>query len=518
MRRKANSPLGVGFLAVIAAACGVQNSSSLGGGSGETVSSGSAGTSSGTQGSLTVPPASGSVIGNQGGLSLVDGSTSTATIDSSATDAFVGCASTSVQAKQQPLDVFLLLDTSYSMDDLVTATRSKWQAVTAGINAFATDPASAGIGVGLSYFPKIAPGFPASCTSDKQCGMNGVCELGFCNGPFTQVYVCGADADCTVTQGRQSVAFPCAPLGQCANDPNHECAPGMGSCGADDSGFDLGACVAMTAGVCVGSYDCNSQDYETASVPVAPLPGNAAGIAAFFTSHSPGGDTPTEGALQGTVSQAKAYASAHPSDTVVVVLATDGQPDVISDATGQCMQPASAQQANMRVAQIAADALAGTPSIKTFGIGTFAPADVATGTATLDQLAMAGGTSTPFIIATSTAAGNTEEEFSAALAAIRGSSLPCDYQVPVPATGTPNFSEINVRWTSAAGAATTVPYVESAAACDPMQGGWYYNVDPSDGGTPTTIEMCSTFCSALKSGSGRVDILLGCQTQRLLPR
>jgi hypothetical protein len=88
----------------------------------------------------------------------------------------------------------------------------------------------------------------------------------------------------------------------------------------------------------------------------------------------------------------------------------------------------------------------------------------------------------------------------------------------VPSMGTPDFFEINVRWTSAAGAETAVPYVESSADCDPTVGGWYYNVDPAEGGTPTTIEMCAASCSALKSGSGRVDILLGCETQRLMPR
>ncbi len=520
MRKRPNSLIGIVFLAVAFIACGVEAGHPLGG------SSATGGASGGGTGSSDLSgaepngsSASGATLGNNGGLQLTDASISTtATVDSSATDAFVGCAATTVQAKQLPLDVLVLLDTSFSMDDLVEPALSKWQSVTAAINAFATDPGSAGIAVGLQYFPGTAPGIPASCTSSAQCAAAGPCELNFCEVNAAGVYFCNTDADCVFCDARGLCAtYPCAPAGECHNSHDIVCQPGT-ACGPDSNGFDLGTCDALTSAACVASDDCAAQDYQNLAVPLAPLPGNAAAIATSLAGHEPGGNTPTEAALTGVFAGARAYATAHPVDTVVVVLATDGQPDEIADTTGQCAAPASSAAAQAQVAQIAANGLSGTPSIKTFGIGVFTPGDLASGTATLNQLAAAGGTTAPFIIGTATAMGNTEQQFSAALTAIRGTSLPCSYQVPVPATGTPDFSKINVRWTSAAGTATTVPYVESAAACDPNVGGWYYNDNPAEGGTPTTIEMCSVSCTALKAGSGRVDILLGCETQTLIPR
>jgi hypothetical protein len=291
------------------------------------------------------------------------------------------------------------------------------------------------------------------------------------------------------------------------------------ACGPDTNGFDLGACVARSPSFCRLRDDCVAQNYQTPAVAIAPLPGNTPAILASLAAHQPGGATPTEPALQGVTAGAQAYASAHPGHTVVVVLATDGQPDEVSDPMNQCTSPATSQAANTQVANVAAAALAANPSIKTFGIGVFTPSDIMSGTVTLNQLAAAGGTGKPFIIGTAGANNNVEQLFSAALTAIRGASLPCSYQVPVPASGTPDFFKINVRYTSGSGTATTVPYVESPANCDPTVGGWYYNADPAEGGVPTTIDTCPVSCTTLKGdAAGRVDIALGCQTQTKIPR
>ena len=424
-------------------------------------------------------------------------------------DSFVGCATDTQKAKQLPLDLYVMLDTSGSMNDLVGPQHSKWNAVSAAIAAFANDPGSSGIGVGVQYFPKTAAGFPASCQTHAECGANGACLLSLCADGSGQISPCISDKDCG--------PFLCVPIGECQYDPNAICSPGV-ACASDANGFPLGNCQAVTTSTCLGSDDCVAADYATPAVGIAPLPGVSAAIVAFLGSHGPNGATPTPAALQGAIDGAKAYAMSHAGHTVVVVLATDGAPNEAFDpANGNCTSPLSQLAIDGEVARIASTGLAGTPSIKTFGIGVFTPSDVISGSAALNQIATAGGTGAPFIIDTSGAMNNIEQKFLAALNMIRGSALPCQYQVPIPAMGTPDYGKLNVHYTGGGGADLTVPYVESSGGCDAKLGGWYYNVDPAEGGIPTTIDVCAATCSILKSDQGgRVDIVLGCQTQALV--
>ncbi|HEV3193004.1 MAG TPA: hypothetical protein VGY54_21000 [Polyangiaceae bacterium] len=438
-------------------------------------------------------------------LSLPQGTPS----DASLGDSFVGCAMDTQRGKELPLDLYIMLDTSGSMNDLVGPQRSKWNAVSAAITAFVNDPGSAGIGVGVQYFPKTAAGFPASCTKHAQCGAGGACLLSICADGSGQITPCISDLDC--------LPFACLPMGECQYDHNVICPPGV-ACGNDMNGFALGVCQTVTTSVCLGSDDCVAADYATPAVAIAPLPGVAPAIIAFLGSHEPNGATPTPAALQGAIDGAKAYAMSHAGHTVVVVLATDGAPNEIPNpANGIC---AGAPQATIdtEVGRIAAAGLKGPPSIKTFGIGVFTPSDAPTGTVALNQIAAAGGTTAPFIIDVSGTASNLEQKFVAALNMIRGTALPCQYQIPVPAMGIPNYLKLNVHYTAGSGADLIVPYVENSGGCDAKLGGWYYDVDPAEGGTPTTINVCPTTCSTLKSDSaGKVDIVLGCQTQPLRP-
>ncbi len=65
--------------------------------------------------------------------------------------------------------------------------------------------------------------------------------------------------------------------------------------------------------------------------------------------------------------------------------------------------------------------------------------------------------------------------------------------------------------------AETIYYVVDAAGCDPMTGGWYYDVDPAMGGTPTKIIVCQETCDSFGLG-GQVDIQLGCTTETPPPK
>jgi hypothetical protein len=50
-----------------------------------------------------------------------------------------------------------------------------------------------------------------------------------------------------------------------------------------------------------------------------------------------------------------------------------------------------------------------------------------------------------------------------------------------------------------------------------VRGGWYYDVDPASGGTPTSILACDASCTAFRADlTIQVDIVLGCQTVTVL--
>jgi hypothetical protein len=155
-------------------------------------------------------------------------------------------------------------------------------------------------------------------------------------------------------------------------------------------------------------------------------------------------------------------------------------------------------------------AASGLPTIKTFAVGVFAPEDVAAGTTFVNAVASSGGTTQAFVIDTT---ANVTQGFLQALNTIRGTALPCEYLLPLPASGTPDYSKVNVQYTPASGQPVTIFYVETASKCDPTKGGWYYDVDPANGGTPTKIEICPATCATLKADSGgRVDVVQGCKT------
>ena len=229
------------------------------------------------------------------------------------------------------------------------------------------------------------------------------------------------------------------------------------------------------------------------------MPGAAAALTASLAARAPGRQHAHRGGpARRDRCEANAFAVANPGHSVVAVLATDGIPD-------EC-NPNDIPT----IAKIAAQGLAGSPSIKTFTIGVFAPGDVATGTAALNQIASSGGTKQAFVI--NTMSQDVETQFVAALSAIRGAALPCQYEVPLPDGGNADFGKINVQYTSGAGVAGGLPYVETAAKCG-TGGGWYYDADPAHGGTPSAVIVCPSTCTTLQNDAmGRVDVVVGCQT------
>jgi hypothetical protein len=409
-------------------------------------------------------------------------------------DAFTACASDTQQATQLPLDLYLMIDTSGSMAELVAANSSKWAAVKAALTSFVQDPGSAGIGVGMQFFPVPTAGTPTSCTTSAQCpGTTGPCLTNLCIAPnLNRLVACTTKNDCP--PGGQ-----CVPAGVCSLERNVYCPAVLNgqSCGDDANNFPEGTCQTVTTSYCVNGDSCAVADYAAPAAAIAPLPGAAAAVTAALAAKQPAGETPTSAALSGAIDAAKTYAAKNAGHSVVAVLATDGLPT-------EC----DTNIAN--IANLAKAAAAGNPSIKTFVIGVFAQSEAAQAQSNLDQIAASGGTSKAFVVKTNQ---NVTQQFLAALNVIRGTALPCEYTLPVPKSGTPDYNKVNVEYTNASAQQVVLPYVKSAANCG-TTGGWYYDVDPATGGKPTKIIVCTSTCDTLKAaGQGsKVQVVQGCQT------
>ncbi|HEY3594268.1 MAG TPA: hypothetical protein VGL13_10340, partial [Polyangiaceae bacterium] len=474
----------VGITDASTGAGGASGASGLGG------SSNSNGSTGGT-GVIVIGPSDASVsgdalVGTVGSGSLEDAS----------------CAAESHQGQQLPLDLYIMLDSSGSMLETLTptTTTTKWDAVRSALGSFLNDPASAGLGVGIQYFPLVQPNVSEICdptTQATDCGQFGPCDvLNACNNTTT-VTGCNTVADCPVTNPRGqclrlglcrvSTGFACSFVqGRttlCSGDPTDICLPIGGNCRLRDS--------------------CDATRYAMPAVDVAPLPGAAMGLINSLNAHMPTGLTPTSGALSGALSHARALATANPMHRVVVVLATDGLPT-------ECT-PADIPG----IGALASAAAAATPSISTFVVGVFSPAEAIDAQPNLDALARAGNTGSAIVVNTGQ---DVTAAFLAALNAIRTTALACDYDIPQPEAGRLDYGKVNVQFTSGAGQKLTIGYVGAAANCgtNGAAGGWYYDVDPSTG-TPTRIVVCDATCNGFKADpSGAVKILLGCTTQALI--
>ena len=76
------------------------------------------------------------------------------------------CAEEAHQAEIVPLDLMMLVDASASMTDSA-GMGSKWEAAQSALSAFVRDPRSAGLGVGLQFYPG---GRERTCMNDTDCG------------------------------------------------------------------------------------------------------------------------------------------------------------------------------------------------------------------------------------------------------------------------------------------------------------------------------------------------------------
>jgi hypothetical protein len=474
---------------------------------------------------ITPAVLAGLLLGCKAGVSITPPSDGSAAEDHHVTQREVGggndaisvnedgavCAEQSNGAQAVPLDLYLMMDSSRSMLDPTDSGVSKWSAVTSAMTAFFNDPQSAGIGVGLAYFPVEQTGVPLTCTTDASCGATpaGCDRRKICvpNGTETSSFsaFCADNTSCAANQA-------CELFESCPTSGGY-CASNGAACPAD--------CAAVT-GYCNNRDVCDSATYATPVVAIGTttLPGSSAALVASLTGHVPDGYTPTGPALKGAVTYLQQQLTAHPDHKAAVVLVTDGLPggftDLYSSGTlVRGIEHTACEPLDIPgiVTQVTA-AAAGTPAIPTFVIGVFASSDVtaANPQPKLDMIAAGGGTGSAILINTSQ---DVNTLLQAALAQVRTKEIACQYQIPPPtsATHAVDFSKVNVDFTSGSGDVTRLGYWTDKSKCSATAGGWYYDIDPSTGGTPTAIITCDESCQQLKADpNGQVNIALGCMS------
>lgn len=400
-------------------------------------------------------------------------------------NAFAHCATDHLEAHPVPLDVLVMLDASESMLGPALG-GTKWTAVTDALGAFARGQGVGGahdVALALSFFPVTHPSVPATCTVDAQCGAYGPCGTKACRAAPSDGLLrpCQSNADCPG-------GVACATLGVCSQNLAFLCTDVGGSCGGA-----LGACIASTGSTCAELHSCKTDDYRTTAVAFTSLgAGGAVGpFVAALQARRPAGDTPTAAALEGALAEARARHALHPERKAVVILATDGLPTRCYPTDGEAIGRLAARAAT---------------EVSTFVVGVFASGDDQ-GRRTADAIARGGGTDHALVI---DEGADVAVKVREALDTIRGASVGCELTIPTPRDQEPDFRKLNLELSTAKGGRRVVPYVGSAAACDPAAGGWHYDVDP-DQGRPRRVVLCERSCRAVHDDApASVDLFLGC--------
>jgi len=113
---------------------------------------------------------SGAATGGAGGTIVIDGGGTGGTGGS-----FDACAGAVYAAEGIPLDMLILLDQSGSMTN-AEGTSTRWDLVTNALRTFVEAPESAGIGVGIQYFPYPGPQVTCIATNNPPgCSCTGIC-------------------------------------------------------------------------------------------------------------------------------------------------------------------------------------------------------------------------------------------------------------------------------------------------------------------------------------------------------
>jgi len=395
-------------------------------------------------------------------------------------------------ASLAPLDVFVMMDVSGSMDAPTQANVQKWVAVRDALQAFFAEPDSGGIGVAISFFPIIDPSVPELCTDDTACGVPDACELVHLCMPLTGT-PCESNADCTNND-------TCEQLGYCVNAPNPSetyCVPSVGiNCEGN-----TGPCTDY--GYCENHFTCDAGPYATPAAGVVTLPGGGSTIVSALDAQLKEGATPTLPALTGALDGAIAWGEANPEHKVIVVLATDGLPTICDPA----LDSPDPSQAIDNLAQVASEGV--VEGVQTFVIGVFAPEEQTQAQQNLDAIAFAGGSEQAYIITTSP---TVTQQFLEALNEVRVIATSCEFALDLQSTEPVDYEDVWIRVSDKqTGTQTWVKRVSGESACDPQSGGFYYDVPPGGPVEPSRVILCPASCELLGASVDRtIEIFTTC--------
>lgn len=461
------------------------------------------------------------------------------------------CLQETREAQALGLDIYVMLDSSLSMDELLPAQTSgagagetKWDAVRGALAAFIEAPETASIGVGLQYFPQVAPGVPFSCSRNDDCGATGgACSNSRCvsagrgqlpNGDSVSLLseasdtACLDDTECTgAGQSCRSILgqcvyapgeldFPdgsllpagvpalCSSADDCASLPGSVCEE-VGVCERSVNGQSVACtrsvgCSAVGGGTCVRPGHvcaeqklCQVSEYGTPAVPIRRDATRASDILASLAERELAGPTPTGPALQGALQHAQSWAGQHPDRQVITVVVTDGFPTNCSP------------QGIPEIAALAEAANRGAQPVHTFFVGVFSDQDLGLdGSERLDELARAGGSRQAVVINT---ANDVAQDFLIALDAIRDTSSRCNFRLD---SSDLDLDRVNLEVVDQVGATTQLFNVGDAVSCADQQG-WFYERD--DNGARRQITVCPSTCRGLVAGNLRTNLAIGCATR-----
>jgi hypothetical protein len=397
------------------------------------------------------PAAAGSGSGGSVAIHVdasMDGST---TIEEDA-----ACGTGEATAMLKEVNMFVMFDRSWSMtecgdgtpytggDPRCTTGPSRWELTSEALKQFFMDPGAADLRVALRFFPDDHPA--AGCDGYPAGG-------GFMGG---------------FMMGGQGMGGMPGAAGATATTPN----------------CDVNACAMPLVDIAPLTADPGPSDVQEQKL----LDAIATSAPPDTDNLNPNPQTPTSAALAGAAQWATTYQSANPNAKTVIILITDGE-------------PAGCDQSIDNIARIASDAYT-TSGVTTYVIGL-----TGSNEATLDQIAVAGGTTEAYTVSD----GNTAtSDLLAKLIAIRGEALSCDFPVPTSDSSGKEIDPtlINVNYQSGTtGMPTEFGIVPSAADCGTALG-WFYD-NPA---APKQISLCPAACELVTADpSANIQVLAGCK-------
>jgi hypothetical protein len=396
------------------------------------------------------------------------------------------CAAESRLPERTSVDLLFVIDASSSMLEIVDGgTQSKWQLAQEAIAAFMRDPGSAGLRVGLQFFP-----LKATCNSDRP----------LCLGPNNPP---GPLPDCPCPFG-----LTCITTGRCV--VSGEACPNLGGlCGtgpADNRCLLQHDCPGLEP-------SCERADYRKLAVPFGPLPGNLAMVMTAMGATNPmrNSGTPTGVAVAAALDVLRDQVAMSGARQAALVLVTDGEP---TRCLPDNLLPGPARTAAIREAVVQPVVMArqATPAISVFAVGVFSQKDITLGsTGVVTEVAAAAGTNA-FVIA---ANRDLTRQLQVAFDQIRRLAVPCEYMIPQPQQNLLDYGKVNVHVRSGT-RDEDIPYVASVGRCEAARGGWYYDVDPATGGKPTRVVLCPSACTGLQDDPrSKVDLRFGCRSSTI---